>query len=255
MRTVAIAQAALLVLAFGCGSERSPFEVPEPHGQAGTTGGGASLTAAGVSGQGNSAAGIGGIGAVAYPQLSVGGAGAPFEIACSFGGIDYALGDAIPSIDGCNVCTCGDRGLECSDRACRGQLSADGDPSDGDPYLACDDFDDCPIVDCECTDEDGDGECDQDCPSYFCESGICVNRGSRPCSPTDKRACLENEFCDYSLDDACGIASRGSCSLIFNELRCTADGSPACGCDGRRYRNACIARALGQSISPTDICN
>lgn len=258
MRTVALAQVALLVLGFGCGSELSSLQEPEPSGQAGTTAVDTNAIADGYAGQGNSlpnpAGGTGGIGAVAGPQLSVGGAGAPFEIACRFGGIDYALDDAIPSIDGCNVCTCGANGIECTDRPCRGQLSADGDPLDEDPYITCDDFDDCPTVECECTDEDGDRECDQHCPSYFCESGLCVNRASRPCSPTDTSACLENEFCDYSLDDDCGTVSRGSCSLIFNELRCTHEGSPACACDGLRYRNPCIARAAGQSSSPTNIC-
>jgi hypothetical protein len=246
MRIVAIAKLGLLLLALGCGAEHSSFEEPEPRGLAGYGDPGTSAP--------NTPGGTGGIGAVADPQLSLGGAGARFEVACRFGEIEYELGDAMPSIDGCNVCTCGTQGLECSDRACRGQLSADGDPNDGDPYLKCDDFADCPTVACECTDEDGDGECDQHCPSYICVSGICVNSASRPCSPVDTSACLENEFCDYSLDDACGTASRGSCSPIVNERRCTHEGSPACGCDGRRYRNACIARAAGQSTAPSDFC-
>jgi len=263
MRSVYIAKVALLLLAIGCGSEE-----PEPGGQAGTTAGGSagtaghaggtagvSASASGHSGAGasfpTSGAGRGGIGAV-DPYLSTGGAGEPFQISCTFGDIDYEIGDAIPSIDGCNVCTCGSQGIECSDRECRGQLSADGDLRDGDPYIACDDFDDCPAFDCPCSDDDS--ECDKPCVSYSCVTGICVNMGSRSCSPEDTSACLDNEFCDYGLDAACGTRGRGYCSLIHNERRCTPDEWPACGCDGVRYRNACFVRAAGQASSPTDTC-
>jgi hypothetical protein len=255
MRTVVLGQVTLLLLVFGCGSERKLLEAPEPRGHAGT--GGASGD--GRAGAGTSfptSGGAGGIGAVADRQVSTGGAGEPFAIACRFGELDYAQGEAVPSIDGCNVCTCGTEGIECSDRECQGQLSADGDPHDGDPFIACESYEDCPVVfDCICRDEDGDLECDQHCPSYSCVSGICVDSGSRPCSPEDTSACLENEFCDYSLADACGTVSRGFCSLIFSEWRCTQDASPTCGCDGVRYHNACIARAAGQSTSPTDNCD
>jgi len=144
--------------------------------------------------------------------------------------------------------------MECTDRECRGRLSADGDSQDGDPFIECDDLGECPTVNCNCIDEDGDRECDQHCPNFFCVSGICVDMGSRPCSPADPNACLENELCQYSVDAACGTVGRGSCMLIVNEERCTQEASPACGCDGVEYHNACLALAAGHAISPTDIC-
>lgn len=268
MRTLVIANVALLLLVLGCGSERASSGGNAPRGLTnaaaeGSGGSGGGAAGAGQAGSGTSfnssggvgGAGAGGIGAVHDPYLSTGGAGEPFEIACQLNGIDYAVGDAMPSIDGCNVCTCGTQGMECSDRPCRGQRSADGDSQDGDPYIECEDYDDCPVIDCDCIDEDGDLECDQHCPSYHCISGLCVNMGARPCTPEDTSECLENEFCDFSIDDACGTASRGSCSLIFDERRCTQDELPTCACNGARYRNACFARAAGQSAVLTNDCD
>jgi hypothetical protein len=67
--------------------------------------------------------------------------------------------------------------------------------------------------------------------------------------------CGSGYFCELPAGAACGTTDRtGSCKPAAEEIACTADFSPVCGCDGQTYGNACAAARAGATIVSEGTC-
>lgn len=66
--------------------------------------------------------------------------------------------------------------------------------------------------------------------------------------------CASPEWCDYPDASACGVSDeRGVCRA--RPASCGSDCPGVCGCDGKKYCNACLAHAAGRDDSTLKMCN
>lgn len=85
-------------------------------------------------------------------------------------------------------------------------------------------------------------------------SGAC-SAPVKTCGPNDLIACGKGKYCKYdSLDDACGVQSRGTCEDIPKACDALCDKPSLCGCDGKLYCAECAAAAAGTSPAPLSVC-
>lgn len=156
---------------------------------------------------------------------------------CIVDGERHRPGEAFPSSDGCNTCTCGDDGLvACTERACIPTCETDAD---------------CPVPPCACLDENGDGICENTCPVPVCRDGVCDLRNpgalqiGEACGGfriPGTGECDAGLFCQHQPGALCGAADApGECVAIPDV--CADIFDPVCGCDGVTYGNACEAAA------------
>jgi hypothetical protein len=113
----------------------------------------------------------------------------------------------------------------------------------------------CPQVPCACLDEDGDGQCDNHCPSYDCINGQCVDVSppSVICGGLLGTACPDGEYCKFLPSTRCGSGDQtGECRPKAEV--CDDIYSPVCGCDGKTYSSGCVASAAGVSVRVTGEC-
>jgi Kazal-type serine protease inhibitor-like protein len=81
----------------------------------------------------------------------------------------------------------------------------------------------------------------------------CLASDRTPCGGLTGARCGAGEFCDYSLQAACGAADQsGECQPI--PQLCTDLYAAVCGCDGRDYPNACNANAAGVAVASEGAC-
>ena len=96
-------------------------------------------------------------------------------------------------------------------------------------------------------------------------STACVARGagvsvaakgacSVACGARLGNTCQTGEYCDFPPEAICGRAdATGTCAPIPGDIGCTANYDPVCGCDGKTYSNACVAKVAGVSVDPTGV--
>jgi hypothetical protein len=222
------------------------------------------MDARGCFSSGNDGGGVGG--GTAAGGSSAGG--------CTLGGEQYDIGESFSSPDGCNSCGCSPSGIICTDRACvggsggnvgvggsapvgggagvggiGGNAGADGGSNQCNASVGC------LQVPCPCLDEDGDGRCDNHCPSYECISGQCVDVSPQPvsCGGLLGTACPDGEYCRFLPSTRCGSGDQtGECTPRADV--CDGIYSPVCGCDGQTYSSGCSASAAGVSVRRTGEC-
>ena len=197
---------------------------------------------------------------------------------CEFGGKHYANGESVPSLDGCNSCGCGEGGIYCTDRACVDNGGSGGSggsaPTGGSGGAGstagvggggviggsgggyqCNLSVGCLQVPCACLDEDGDGQCDNHCPSYDCIDGQCLDVSPPPviCGGLLGTSCPDQEYCKFLPSTRCGSGDQtGECTPKAEV--CDDIYSPVCGCDGKTYSNGCSASAAGVSVQTAGEC-
>lgn len=118
----------------------------------------------------------------------------------------HAIGDTFKALDGCNDCTCTDKGIMCTLRACSGHTSP-GDP--GQPVACTDEAKQCP-----------DG-------SYVgrsgpnCEFAACPDTSSGQVCDANTGPCPDGESC-YVLPNASkAICTSNPCASCAAGLQCT----------------------------------
>lgn len=191
---------------------------------------------------------------------------------CELGGTHYAANQSFPSADGCNSCSCYQGGVVCTDRACANYGGSGGGGGSGGVGGSagvggvagmgggggnqCNANVGCLQVPCACLDEDGDGQCDNHCPSYECINGRCVDVSPQPvaCGGLLGTGCPAGEYCKFLPSTRCGSGDRtGECTPPAQA--CDDVYSPVCGCDGQTYSNGCTASAAGVSVQATGECH
>lgn len=119
----------------------------------------------------------------------------------------YELGEEFPAPDGCNECTCTDRGIMCTMRDCSGNEGSD---------VACtDDAKECPdgsfvgrvAPDCDFAPCPGDEEVGCTLDAKLCPDGSAVGRVAPSC-----------EFAPCPGDDDAGVTANDACGVV-----CTTD--------------------------------
>jgi hypothetical protein len=123
--------------------------------------------------------------------------------------------------------------------------------------------DDCPVPPCACLDEDGDGVCENQCPTAACIDGQCtlVDPGSQgqigdSCGGfrlPNTGLCSNGLFCQHQPGALCGAADAPGVCVDIPEV-CADIFAPVCGCDGETYANACQATAAQVGIFETGEC-
>ena len=87
-------------------------------------------------------------------------------------------------------------------------------------------------------------------------AGACS--GSTPgavCGGLLGQSCANGEFCDFPPETRCGSGDQtGTCTAIPTN-GCDKSLIRVCGCDGKTYDNACLARAAGVSVAATGACS
>jgi len=157
---------------------------------------------------------------------------------CEYNGLVYKSGDSFKAGDGCNTCSCNEKGgVICTKMLCTIGTCL----YDGVTYFEGESF------------PSGDG-----CNSCSCSSG-----GNVLCT---MRACQINTC---SEDAACGVGSycrkdTGSCMMVGPAIvmgtcqpryeLCISLYDPVCGCDGLQYSNACEAGSKGVNIRSVGPC-
>ncbi|MEP7009193.1 MAG: LamG-like jellyroll fold domain-containing protein [Acidobacteriota bacterium] len=66
-------------------------------------------------------------------------------------------------------------------------------------------------------------------------------------------ACPQGQYCNYSIETACGTAGNGVCRRI-TPGHCVLWYVPVCGCDGRTYPTDCEADKAGVSVAAEGAC-
>jgi hypothetical protein len=67
--------------------------------------------------------------------------------------------------------------------------------------------------------------------------------------------CPSDQVCMYPIEAQCGDGDMtGTCVELRDDVVCTAQFDPVCGCDGRTYGNACEAMSVGMSIRSEGEC-
>lgn len=89
------------------------------------------------------------------------------------------------------------------------------------------------------------------CRAYAAGVDIAYRGRCRQTSTCDGETCSGREYCNYP-DDNCGSGQSGSCRM--RPTLCPGRRSPVCGCDGRTYKNGCIARKKGVDVEHTGPC-
>jgi hypothetical protein len=87
-------------------------------------------------------------------------------------------------------------------------------------------------------------------PEEFCsgsaDGGTQDGGAGRACGGFIGAICPTGFYCDFP-DDSCGFAdASGTCEPV--PLACPDVEMPVCGCDARRYSNACFAHAAGTDV-------
>ncbi len=83
------------------------------------------------------------------------------------------------------------------------------------------------------------------CALYGEDGGDDGDSGSgQLCGGLTGRGCPSDEFCDYPVEHACGIADGGG-ACHTRPSACPENYAPVIGSDGQRYDNACFAHAAG----------
>ena len=72
------------------------------------------------------------------------------------------------------------------------------------------------------------------------------------CGTPDELACAEGEHC-VPLPEACDLVSVGG-SCVEDDVDCTQDKDPVCGCDGVTYHNSCARSAAGVPLAHYGKC-
>jgi hypothetical protein len=136
--------------------------------------------------------------------------------------------------------------------------------SDGECSTApgCQSDADCPVPPCACLDADGDGSCDNTCPTPRCDDGQCTFGdptklqlgdscgGFRPAGAPD---CDSGLFCQFQAGALCGAADAPGECVAIPEV-CADIFAPVCGCDGQTYANACEAAGNLAGILDVGAC-
>lgn len=130
------------------------------------------------------------------------------------------------------------------------------------PNGECQTADDCPVPPCACLDEDGDGQCENECPVATCRLGQCgvgdpnalqVGDACGGFVPPGSPECDAGLFCQHQPGALCGAADApGECVVIPEACREVFD--PVCGCDGQTYGNACEATRARAGILDVGEC-
>ena len=77
------------------------------------------------------------------------------------------------------------------------------------------------------------------------EGAACGARAGNPCA--------EDEYCAYEPSGMCGWADATSVCKKRPQM-CTQDYDPVCGCDQKKYSNACAAAAAGTGVLQMGDC-
>lgn len=131
-----------------------------------------------------------------------------------------------------------------------------GDEGEFDLTLSCA-GDDCRV---ECGDED---RCpaQSHCRRLYCFTTPCISyceatppsSEGRACGSRGLAPCDEGQFCDFSIEAACGAADHpGVCKVIPEG--CSKELHWVCGCDGVSYQNGCMASRAGTAIASDGPC-
>jgi Pacifastin inhibitor (LCMII)/Kazal-type serine protease inhibitor domain len=121
---------------------------------------------------------------------------------------------------------------------------------------------DCPLPPCACLDEDGDGQCDNTCPTPHCVAGQCTFEAPATLQLGDSCGgfrlagspdCESGLFCQYQAGALCGAADAPGECVAIPEV-CDDFFAPVCGCDGETYSNACEAAAQLVGILDVGAC-
>lgn len=120
----------------------------------------------------------------------------------------YAVGDTVPSPDGCNDCRCTSQGIACTTRACAGSCTYGGKPrASGSSFPSTD-----------------------GCNTCSCSGGA-VSCTERACAPQVCTFAGKNYNVGDSFSDGCNGCSCGAGGLIS----CTTMACPVCTFEGKTY--------------------